>query len=439
MPTREDTGQVVPANGHTFAVHDIDYIWQAAHGQTALVQFGNTRPEPDSAFPFQLLHENLPPDEPDGDDVTYEVTFGQGADVRRFRLRHLLNASAMSLGGINDKLVEAVAQGQRGLGLVNTGEGGPSIHLGTGADLVLQIGTAKFGLGVPAPAHGRMFARLDLDRLAELVRTHEHVRLVELKLSQGAKPGVVSLPGSRVSPLVAKARGVLAGVEAVSPPQHYELLGRTREEKYDKLCAWIHDVRVATGLPVGIKLCVGRPQEVVALVERFRRTGCPPDFMTIDSAYGGTSSAHACTANYVGYGDVYESIGLVDDALRATGLRERVVLCASGALHTPAYAVAAFAHGADAVFVARGFLYAAAAANGVAVRQGVSPYSLTDQARETAEAIDVARTAQGLRSYSVQYDQDVRLLTWLLGHRSPRDLDRSCLRRRHDRAVERVA
>ncbi|OLF14689.1 glutamate synthase-related protein [Actinophytocola xanthii] len=439
MLIRESADETLPAVGSPFPLADIDYIVQAAHGRMPMVQFGTTRPDPDPVFPYQLLHENLPPDDTFDDPVDYRVVFGDAErDVRPFVLRHLVNVSAMSLGGINHKLVSAIGSGLRGLGLVNTGEGGPDVHLATGADSVLQVGTAKFGLGTPILAGGRTYARLDLDRLAELVRGNDTIRLIELKLSQGAKPGTVSLPGTRVPPLVAQVRGVRAGEDAVSPPQHYELLAPTREEKYDRLCAWIDAVRRVSHLPVGIKLCVGRPQELTAMVDRFARTGSAPDFITVDSAWGGTSSANACIANYVGYGDVHDSVRLVDHVLRAAGLRDRVVVCASGSLHVPAHAVSAFAHGADAVFVARGFLYAAAAVNDVAVRLGVSPFELTHHDEETLATIDVARTAVGVRAYAERFDQDVRLLTWLLGRRSPRELDLSCLRRHDEREAGRA-
>lgn len=421
----EDRGVV---EGDPFPPHDIGYIWQAARARTPMVQFGNTRPRLDPAFPFQILHENLPPDELTPEAVSYRVAFGQPGTVRQYCLEHIVNASAMSLGGLNPKLIEAICRAQTGLGLVNTGEGGAAVHLATGADVVIQIGTAKFGLAIPVVVNGRAFAKLDLARLTDLVRAHDNVRLIELKISQGAKPGTVSLPASHVSTVVARARGVPVGHDAVSPPQHFELLAKTRAERLARLCQWIEEVRRATGLPVGIKMCIGKPHELRDMADSFARLGVAPDFITVDSAYGGTSNANACTANFVGYGDAYESLRLLDSTLREYGLRHRVVVCAAGGLHTPAYAIAAFAHGADVVFIARGLLYAAAAANGIRVDKGVSPFGLTRHDARALASLDLKHTTDGIRNYSTRFDYDVRLLTRLTGKSSPAHLDLGDLR-----------
>src|SRR3954454_17147534 len=196
-----------------------------------------------------------------------------------FRPSSVVNVSAMSFGSLSGAAVEALSRGAALAGcLHNTGEGGLSVHHRHGADLVFQIGTAYFGC---RDEHGRF----DLDRLKDLVAAAP-VRALEIKLSQGAKPGLGGvLPGAKVSADIAAARGVPEGVDCVSPSRHAEF------SDTDSMLDWVEFLAAETGLPVGIKSAVGDLGFWDELTDLMSRTGRGVDFVTIDGGEGGTGAA----------------------------------------------------------------------------------------------------------------------------------------------------
>ena len=265
-----------------------------------------------------------------------------GARSRRlaFRPESVVNISAMSFGSLSGNAVAALNAGAALAGcLHNSGEGGISIHHRKGGDLVFQIGTAYFGC---RDAKGRF----SLDRLKNLVN-EAPVRALEIKLSQGAKPGLGGvLPAAKVSAEIAAARGVPEGRDCISPSRHAEF------SDTDSLLDWVELLASETGLPVGIKSAVGDMHfwdELTTLMADTRRG---VDFVTIDGGEGGTGAAPLIFTDSVslpfqlGFSRVYKTFAERD-------LHEQVVFLGGGKLGLPDNAIVAFALGCDMVNIAR--------------------------------------------------------------------------------------
>jgi glutamate synthase domain-containing protein 2 len=260
--------------------------------------------------------------------------------AQAFRPRSVVNISAMSFGSLSGNAVEALNRGAAMAGcLHNTGEGGLSPYHRRGGELVFQIGTAYFGC---RDEHGRF----DLDRLQAVV-AGAPVRALEVKLSQGAKPGLGGhLPGEKVSAEIAETRGVPPGKDCISPSRHAEF------SDVDSLLDWVELLGSETGLPVGIKSAVGDMQFWDELTTLMATTGRGVDFVTVDGGEGGTGAAPLIFTDSVslpfqlGFSRVYRTFA-------DRGLHERVVFIGAGKLGLPDNAVVAFALGCDMVNVAR--------------------------------------------------------------------------------------
>ncbi len=266
---------------------------------------------------------------------------GAARDRRaKFRPDSLVNLSAMSFGSLSGPAVEALNRGAAMAGcLQNTGEGGLSPHHRHGGELVFQIGTAYFGCRDDQ-------GRFDLARLKDVVASAP-VRALEIKLSQGAKPGLGGLlPAAKVSPEIAATRGIPMGKDCVSPSRHAEFTDT------DSLLDWVERLAAETGLPVGIKSAVGDMDFWYQLGDLMATTGRGVDFVTIDGGEGGTGAAPLIFTDAVampfrlGFARVYS-------AFAERGLHERVVFIGAGKLGLPDNGIVAFALGCDMVNVGR--------------------------------------------------------------------------------------
>ena len=252
----------------------------------------------------------------------------------------VVNFSAMSFGSLSGPAIEALNRGAELAGCTqNTGEGGLSQHHRHGGDLVFQIGTAYFGC---RDEHGRF----DLARLRDVVASAP-VRAIEVKLSQGAKPGLGGLlPAAKISPEIAATRGVPMGKDCVSPSRHAEF------SDTDSMLDWVELLASETGLPVGIKSAVGDMEFWYELGDLMTAGDRGVDFITIDGGEGGTGAAPLIFMDSValpfrlGFARVYR-------AFAERGLHEQVVFTGAGKLGLPDNAVIAFALGADTVNVGR--------------------------------------------------------------------------------------
>ncbi len=259
----------------------------------------------------------------------------------------ILNISAMSFGSLGARAIEALSRGAAQGGFYqDTGEGGVSkYHKRGGADLVWELGSGYFGCraadGSFDPVRFEETARLD------------QIKMIEIKLSQGAKPGHGGvLPGSKVTREIARARGVKIGETCNSPPAHSAF--RTPLEMMD----FIARLReLSGGKPVGIKFCVGNRWEVLAICKAALESGIRPDFMVVDGAEGGTGAAPAEFLDHIGT-PLRQGLVLTRNALVGTGLKEEIRLGVAGKQISAFAMAASLALGADWINTARGFMFA---------------------------------------------------------------------------------
>jgi len=259
----------------------------------------------------------------------------------------LLNISAMSFGALSASAIRALNRGAKLGGFAHdTGEGGYSrYHREFGGDIIWEIGSGYFGCrnedGSFAP---RRFAEEAAD---------PQVKMIEIKLSQGAKPGHGGvLPGAKVTAEIAAARGVPEGVDCVSPASHAAF--RTPLE----MVRFIAELReLAAGKPVGFKLCIGHPWEFMAICKAMRETGILADFVVIDGTEGGTGAAPLEFVDHVGT-PLREGLVLARNCLIGAGLRDKIRLGASGRIVTAFDMARILALGADWCNAARGFMFA---------------------------------------------------------------------------------
>ena len=326
----------------------------------------------------------------------------------------------MSYGAISIPAIKALSNGARMAGAwMNTGEGGLSpYHLEGGADIVFQIGTAKFGVRKPEGG-------FDDAKLKE-VAAHEQVKMFELKLSQGAKPGKGGiLPGAKVNEEIAKIRGIDVGQDAISPNRHPEI------NNAGDLLDMIAHVRNVTGKPVGFKAVMGAEGFFEVLFTEINKRGIEsaPDFITVDSADGGTGAAPMSLIDNMGV-PLRESLPFVVNKLKEHNLRDRVKVCASGKLVTPSEVAWAFCAGADFVNSARGFMFAIGCIQALQCNKNTCPTGITTHNKKLQYGLDPENKAVRVAKYIKNMNKEVGILAHSCGVPEPR-----LLKRKHARVV----
>lgn len=260
---------------------------------------------------------------------------------RPFRPYSVINISAMSYGSLSAAAVESLNKGALKSGSYhNTGEGGLSPYHSFGADVIFHFGTGYFGVRDEK-------GRFSLDKLVALVNEKPFVRAIEIKLSQGAKPGKGGvLPAAKITKEIAEIRGIPLGQDILSPVNHSAF------KNMPEMLEFIHTIGEATGLPVGFKSAVGKMEHWEELADLMVKTGKGPDFITIDGGEGGTGAAPPAFADNVSLPFVH-AFANVYKVFASRGITDRVVFIASGKLGFPANALMAFSMGADLINIAR--------------------------------------------------------------------------------------
>ena len=329
-----------------------------------------------------------------------------------------LNISAMSFGALSSAAVRALNIGARNGGFAhNTGEGGISEYHLQGGDLIWQVGTGYFGCrnddGTFDP------------RRFEAEAARPEVKMIEIKLSQGAKPGHGGvLPGCKVTGELARIRGVRVGETVVSPPRHsafstptglMEFVARLRE--------------LSGGKPVGIKLCVGRRVELLSICKAALETGIAPDFVTVDGGEGGTGAAPLEFSNSMGM-PARDAWAFAHIALTGAGLRDRVRMLASGKILTGFHMVRAFALGADACMSARGMMLALGCIQALRCNTDHCPTGITTQNPALIKGLVVSDKSERVaRFHKATVDGMLEILS-AMGVRTPQEVRPEDLYRR---------
>ncbi|MEL6423765.1 MAG: FMN-binding glutamate synthase family protein, partial [Pseudomonadota bacterium] len=354
---------------------------------------------------FPILDEQAEPEPP--------VVIGPQSDTP-FETASLYNISGMSYGAISKPAVQALSRGAAQAGCwLNTGEGGLSqYHLESGCDVVFQIGTAKYGVRNDDGS-------LDPAKLRALAGRPE-VRMIELKMSQGAKPGKGGiLPAVKVTPEIAKVRGIPVGQSSISPNGHPEI------DNVRELVDYIDMLKEVARKPVGFKAVIGAYGWLDQLWEEVAKRGPAhgPDFITVDSGDGGTGAAPMPLMDNVGL-PIRESLPLVVDSLDRAGMRERVRVIASGKLITPAEVAWAYAAGADFVTSARGFMFALGCIQSLKCNKNTCPTGITTHDRRFQRGLDPTDKAQRVANFAERIVKGTRIIAHSCGARHVRGLKR---------------
>ena len=370
------------------------WVYASAKGENNYFGFGTDNDLDGTAGYLVVRHKTLaplvPPSDPHAGHEAWlpcaKVLGGARGRRQAFRPDSLVNVSAMSFGSLSGPAVEALNKGAALAGcLQNTGEGGLSRHHRHGGDLVFQIGTAYFGC---RDSRGRF----DLQRLKDVVASAP-VRALEVKLSQGAKPGLGGmLPGEKVSAEIAEARGVPEGVDCISPSRHAEF------SDVDGLLDFVELLAAETGLPVGLKSAVGDLGFWEQLCASMRDTGRGIDFVTVDGGEGGTGAAPMAFSDHVslpfrlGFSRVYKTFA-------EHGLHEDTVFVGAGKLGLPDNALVALALGCDLLNVGREAMLAIGCIQAQKCHTDTCPTGVATQNAWLSHGLDPASKSVRLASY----------------------------------------
>ena len=395
-----------------------DWVYRSAAGGDNMVAFGSTRNLLTPGTPI-FVNCAFPKLDEEAMEAS-EVTVGPFT-AHPYRYTSLINISAMSYGALSKPAVQALSRGAKSAGCwLNTGEGGLApAHLEGGCDIVFQIGTEKYGVRT-------LDGKLDEARLRQIAAIPQ-VRMIEVKLSQGAKPGKGGiLPAVKVTPEIAKIRGIPVQVDFISPNRHPEI-GDACE-----LIDFIERVRGAAGKPVGFKAVIGAYGWLDAVCEEVHKRGVSsaPDFITVDSGDGGTGAAPMALMDNVGL-PIAESLPLVIDILKRHGLRDRIKVFASGKLISPAEVAWALCAGADSVNSARGFMLALGCIQSLKCNKNTCPTGITTHDAYLQHGLDPMEKAARVAGYVAKLEMEVAMIAHSCGVANPR-----ALRRHHCRIVQ---
>lgn len=327
------------------------------------------------------------------------------------------NISAMSYGSLSKPAIQALSHGAQMAGCyLNTGEGGVSpFHKEGDCDLVYQLGTAKFGARNDDGS-------LNAEKLAKICE-NPNIKMVEIKLSQGAKPGKGGiLPAKKVNAEIAEIRGIPEGQSALSPNRHVDA-GNVEE-----LLDLIHRVRKTSGRPTGIKFCMGQVGPVQDMIDAILKRGAvsAPDYIALDSGDGGTGAAPMPLIDSTGM-LIEDSLPLLHDMLVKAGLRDRIKIIASGKLITSADVAWAFCVGADMVNNARGFMFSLGCIQALKCDKNTCPTGITTHNPRLQKGLDPSNKAVRVRNYVKTLNQEVEIIAHACGVDCPRELTRDHL------------
>lgn len=395
------------------------WVYRSAKGVSNLASFGSENVPAfvfrNAAFP--VLDEEKRP----FPGKWIGVGDGPGACRTPYLARSFFNISGMSYGALSHAAVSALSRGAKAAGIwMATGEGGLApYHLEGGCDIVMQMGTAKYGVRDAA-------GNLSEDRLREIA-AHEQVRMFEVKLAQGAKPGKGGiLPGVKVTPEIAGIRGIPVGQDSISPNRHPDI-GSVAE-----LGRFIDRVRRVTGKPVGVKFVVGDPaflddwfSDCVA-----NPAHCP-DYVQVDGGEGGTGAAPTPLIDYVGL-PITEALRHVVAARERFGLVDRVRIVASAKLITPDKVAWALCMGADFVSSARGFMFSLGCIQAMKCGSGKCPTGVTSSEPRLIAGLDPTDKASRVARYAERVREEVEIIAHSCGAADP-----TGFRPHHVTAIER--
>ncbi len=387
------------------------WVYRASKNVDSTVAFGSTHNQNTEGAvyfvntPYPTLDEDAVPVKP--------MTIGPYCD-HPYTALSLINISGMSFGAISAPAVRALGLGaKRANCWLNTGEGGLSkYHLESGCDIVFQVGTAKFGIQA---ADGGL-----CENSLRKVAMTEQVKMFEIKLSQGAKPGKGGiLPASKISAEVSEVRKIPMGKDAFSPNRHPEI------EDVETLLDMIEKVRSVTRKPTGIKTVLGTTDWLAEFCEAIHNRGIEsaPDFIALDGGDGGTGAAPMSLIDAMGM-PLHESLPILVDILTYHKLRERIKVIGSGKLITPTSVAWALAIGADFVVSARGFMFSLGCIQALSCNKNTCPTGITTHDPALQKGLNPQDKSVRVANYVENLTKEVGTIAHSCGVKEPRGLKR---------------
>jgi len=367
---------------------------------------------------YEWLNHSITPFDGHHVDHNPRVTVG-GPDCKQPYAASVLNISAMSFGSLSKNAILALNGGAKlGNFAHNTGEGGLSpYHLQPGGDVIWQIGTGYFGC---RDREGKF----NPEKFAEKA-AHPNVKMIEIKLSQGAKPGHGGiLPAKKVTKEISEIRHVEMGKDVLSPPYHtafrtplemVQFIGKLRE--------------LSGGKPIGFKLCVGRKLQFIAICKAMVKTGIMPDFITVDGGEGGTGAAPLEFSNYVGM-PLRDALAFVDDTLNGFAIRRHIRIIASGKVSSGFEIVKNLALGADMCSCARAMMLALGCIQALECNSNTCPTGVATQDANLMKGLDVNDKKVRVKNFHNETVKSAAELMAASGIDHPRKLHRSFIYRR---------
>ncbi len=342
--------------------------------------------------------------------VPFRVTIG-GPQCKQPYSASVLNISAMSYGALSANAIRALNHGAKKGGFAHdTGEGGVSpYHREGGGDLIWELGSGYFGC---RNADGSFSP----DTFAAVAKDPQ-IKMIEVKLSQGAKPGHGGvLPAAKVTAEIARIRDVPLGVDCISPSNHAAF-----STPLELLTFLVQLRELSGGKPVGFKLCIGHPEEFMGVVKAMLKTKILPDFIVVDGKEGGTGAAPAEFIDNLGM-PMRDGLSLVHNALIGAGLRDHIKLGCAGKIITGFDMARAHALGADWCNVARGFMFAVGCIQAQTCHTGHCPTGVTSQDPLRQRAIVVTDKAERVFNFHRETVHSLAELLAAAGMSSPTDL-----------------
>ena len=391
------------------------WVYKSAKGNNNTVAFGSTR-NLDRRGAMIFLNCAFPVMKKDSVEAEQMII---GPFARNpFKTTSFFNISAMSFGALSKPAVQSLSHGAKKAGIwLNTGEGGLSpYHLEGGCDIVYQFGTAKYGARTKD-------GEFDFDKLKEIGKIPQ-VKMIELKLAQGAKPGKGGiLPAEKVTEEIAGIRGIEPGKPSISPNRHPEIKSAT------ELLDMLNKIRETSGLPVGFKMVMGTDEWLHELFTEIRKRGIEsaPDFITLDSGDGGTGAAPQSLMDDVGM-VIKESLPMLVDLRNEYGLKDRVRIIASGKLITPAEVAWALCAGADFINNARGFLFSLGCIQALKCNKNTCPTGITTHDPKLQKGLVVENKTERVANFAKHMISEVGIIAHACGVTEPRKLKRSHVR-----------
>ncbi len=403
-------------DGRPFNRKQRSLVYQRAKQELQTVPFGSQYD--DDRIGHEWIDHSMYPVE--WEDKLPRITVG-GPECQKPYDASILNISAMSFGALGKNAIEALNAGAKIGGFAhNTGEGGISpYHLKRGGDLIWQIGTGYFGCRTPQ-------GDFDPERFREMAGK-EPVRMIEIKISQGAKPahgGV--LPAEKNSEEIARARGVEPHRQIVSPPAH-----STFSDEYGLLDFIARLRELSGGKPVGFKLCMGEREEFFRICRAMQEKQVYPDFITIDDSNGGTGAAPLEFSDSLGM-PLKDALSFAHDALRTNGCRDRIRLFAAGRIINGFDMIRAIALGADACYSARGMMFALGCIQALRCNQNNCPTGVATHDPQLQSGLIVEGKKIRVANFHNETVHSAVEILQACGKRNFQELERKDINRRGD-------